>query len=162
MGISIHDNPDEDKYKAQGVIDAEKEGIQTGPSIHANAFNRIQYQNFLCSSLFMIGKDFDSVVTETEKGISLCASFKYEPLLPEIAKMLSEFKGIKMKATAKKLNTNALDLKEKEQEEKEAGDPKGAITKNSNFSASAALATFVLTGGLVYATLMGVKKLRNN
>mgnify|MGYP000405947587 CR=1 FL=1 len=76
--------------------------------------------------------------------------------------MLTEFNGIKLKANAKKQNTNALDLKEKEEQQKDAENLHVAITKKNSFSTGTALATFVLTGGLVYATLRGVKKLRNN
>ena len=53
----------------------------------AQNFNRIQYQNFLCSSLFILGKDFDACIVESDKGIKLCESFSYDPLKPETEKM---------------------------------------------------------------------------
>jgi len=39
----------------------------------------------------MIGKDWDRVMDESEKGIALCKDFKYEPLKPECEKLIVEF-----------------------------------------------------------------------
>lgn len=65
-------------------------------------FNRIQYQNFLCSCLFIQGKDFDRITAECDKGIELCNKFDYEILMGEAVKLKIEFEGIKLKAQAKK------------------------------------------------------------
>lgn len=90
--------------------DKDKQDLLT----EAQSFNRIQYQNFLCSALFLIGKDFDEVVKECQTGIDLCTKFKYEPLKAECTRILGEFKSIQIKGRAKGLNTNAMELREKE------------------------------------------------
>lgn len=52
MSIQLHDHYEEDKYKPKSVTDLEKEGLMS-LSAQAQNFNRLQYQNFLTSSLFM-------------------------------------------------------------------------------------------------------------
>ena len=109
--IDIHENPAEDKYKPPSHQN-EKEGQQLRAATgEAQKFNRIQYQNFLCSTLFMQGTDFDACITEVDKGIALCDTFEYAPLKPESVKMANEFISMRIKARARKQNTNALEIK---------------------------------------------------
>lgn len=54
-------------------------------------------------------------MAEAEKGLDLCDKFSYVPLKPEADKMKIEFRGIRIKAEAKKRNTNALTIKEEKQ-----------------------------------------------
>ena len=89
QAIKLHD--------ANNDSSQEKEQV----SLEAQSFNRIQYQNFLCSSLFMKGEDFGRVQVEAEKGIKLCLDFSYAPLQPEAKKLAQEFEGMKLKARAK-------------------------------------------------------------
>lgn len=50
----------------------------------------------------MQGMDFDRVVKEADKGVVLCDSFTYAPLKAECDRMVTEFKGISLKAKARK------------------------------------------------------------
>ena len=86
----MHDEPEEDKWKPKSKADQDKEGLQESLTAHAQQFNRLQYQNFLSSCLFMIGGHWDRVMEEAEKGLQLCESFNYAPLKPEAEKMMVE------------------------------------------------------------------------
>jgi NAD/NADP transhydrogenase alpha subunit len=95
----------------------------------------------------------------------MCESFKYEPLKPESDRMAIEFKGIKIKAEAKKSKTNALNLKEQREKESDvesakSGDKVISLAQQSSLSATNALAAFVLTTGAVYTGLLAYQKMR--
>jgi hypothetical protein len=131
----------------------------------ATKFNRIQYQNFLASVIFMQGKDFERVMREADTGIKLCKEFTWAPLKGEADNMLTEFEGMKLKALARKDKTNALEIKDQYRKQKalEKGEPDDeelkAMTAKGTFSAATALTTFTLTTGAVYAGFMAYNKL---
>ena len=158
--IDLHDNPEADKYKPAGSEDAEKEG-KGNTADQAMNFNRIQYQNFLASSLFMHGKDWARTIKEAEKGVELCKAFNFEPLKPEADRMLNEFNGIKNKARAKSQNTNALELLEKEENEIKTDDDDLKVVAQKSFSTSSALTAFAVTSGIVYLSILGFQKFKN-
>ena len=85
--------------------EAEKEGLEgkdpTSPSDDQLQFNRIQYQNFLASVLFMQGRKWDEVMEACEKGIKMCALYKAIELKAEAEKSSKEFASIKLKAMAR-------------------------------------------------------------
>lgn len=93
----------------------EKEGMDSKvmqASEEQLSFNRIQYQNFLASVLYMQGRNWDQVIAESDKGIKLCQDFKCVELMPEADKQGKEFANIKLKAMARQKNMSALDLRE--------------------------------------------------
>ena len=84
----------------------EKEGLVESklgqPSEEQLSFNRIQYQNFYTSVLYMMGQNWDEVVEASEKGMKLCQDFKCAELKGEADKQGKEFANIKLKAMARK------------------------------------------------------------
>jgi len=80
--------------------------------VEAQNYNRIQFQNFLCSARYMQGTQLDKVIKDAQVGIELCSAYSYELLKPEMTRMKEEFEGIKLKAEARMNNTCAMNLKE--------------------------------------------------
>ena len=159
--IDLHTNPEE--IKEPSSKEAEKDDKLKQASDEAQKFNRIQYQNFLCSSLFMQGKDFARVQEEAVTGVRLCEEFKFDPLMQECDRMKQEFKGLQLKAKAKQLNTNALAIKEQE-EATPAPEKEPAVSvaqEESSFSWSNAITTFAVATGLTYFSLLTYQKMKS-
>tara|TARA_B110000285_G_scaffold139338_1_gene155938 strand:+ start:550 stop:861 length:312 start_codon:yes stop_codon:yes gene_type:complete len=81
--------------------------------VEAQHYNRIQFQNFLCSARYMEGSNLEKVIKEAEVGVELCSAYSYELLKPEMERMKAEFEGMKLKAEARINNTCAMTLKDK-------------------------------------------------
>jgi len=147
--IDVHTNPAVDKY-------IPKDGAQTTVAKDASDFNRIQFQNFLCSSLYMQGKQLDRVVTEAQKGSTMCSAYQYAPLKPECDRMKLEFDGMVCKAKAMKENMSALEYKAREAGAEEAPEvpEQKIIAQKSTVSAGQATATFFLSTGLALAGIL--------
>lgn len=94
QAIDIFENPSAEPE--------EKEGEEKVPVLQKQLdFNRIQYQNFLCSCLFIQGIELTRVMGECEKGIKLCNEFSYDLLKGESDKLKTEFESIMLKSQAK-------------------------------------------------------------
>lgn len=147
--IDVHTDPAVDKY-------IPKDGALTTVAKDASDFNRIQFQNFLCSSLYMQGTQLDRVVTEAQKGSTMCGTYQYAPLKPECDRMKLEFDGMVCKAKAMKENMNALEYKAREAGIEEAPDVPDhkIIAQKSSVSAGQATATFLLSTGLALAGIL--------
>lgn len=150
--IDIFENPEEAAVPAE-----EKEGLDTKAAQATEeqlSFQRIQFQNFLASVLYMQGRDWDQVVEASEKGIQLCQDFKGGELMAEADKQGKEFANIKLKAMARSKNMSALDLREqlnasKDQENQEDGKPEAiAISRNAVLLQTAA-AYFVASAAVL-------------
>lgn len=150
--IDLHTNPVEIKESKE----AEKEEKLKKASDEAQKFNRIQYQNFLCSSLFMQGKNFDRVQEEAVTGVKLCEEFAFEPLKGECDRMKAEFVGLQLRAKAKRMNTNALSIKEKDKKE-----PAVTVAQEEpSYSWTTALTTFAVASGITYLSLVTYSKMK--
>ena len=98
--IDLHENLTCPKKEADDEDDGQSEAqLAVRPEKEIN-FNRIQYQSFMCSALF-IANDFDRVFIECDKGIHLCNEFSFALLKPEANKIAADFKDISLKARAK-------------------------------------------------------------
>ena len=99
QAIDVYENPEEN-----AVVAEEQEGMEARvvkATEEQLAINRIQYQNFLASVLYMQGRNWDQVIEASEKGLQLCQDFKCAQLMPEADKQGKEFANIKLKAMAR-------------------------------------------------------------
>ena len=57
-------------------------------------------------------KNNAKAISLSEDGIKLCETFKYEPLVPEVKRIIEEFKSVIVKAKARMEKKTALDVRE--------------------------------------------------